>query len=306
MIILISVGIFSAALCVSGNSEIFRDNPSYTVVNKWYDKENKKISLNSFETDTELLLHTELPTGDYKDAKLIIKTENLSLSAHTNGKILFRSNESKYACFGECWNIIDVSDIQDGGRIYLQLIPKDNMTGSISETVYLTTQNDFLMHFLSENKMIAGIISLAFVLLILYTLWSVKKMLKAKRAAAKHIYACCTIFLLIVTAVTKTNLSFFILGSSAVNYLALYSAYMLLPIPILSCFTAASGTRHNSVYILQGLTAAYSLLRTALFLAIPAPLSKAVFISHLLLIASLLTIIIYTVQITKAALKRQL
>ncbi|MFR5876308.1 MAG: hypothetical protein ACLUFN_07450 [Eubacterium sp.] len=306
MIILIAAGIFSASISLSDSGEIFKDNPSYTVVNKWYDKDNKKIALNEFITDTEMLLHTEIPADDYNDAKLIIKTKNLSLCAHTSGKILYRSNNSKYACFGECYNIIDVSDIKDGSKIYLQLIPKRNMTGSITETVYLTTQNDFLMHLLSENKLIITVTATAFLLLIIYSLWSIQQMLKTKRAAAKHIYACCAIFLLIVIAVTKTNLSFFIFGSSAVNYIAMYSAYMLLPIPLLSCYSSVSKTRHKSICILQLLTAAYSLLRLALFLMIPAPLSKAVFISHLLLIITIITITAYIIQSTKAAIKKRL
>lgn len=306
MILLIAVGIFGTSLCLSDSTEIFSDSPSYTVVNKWYDKDNKKAALNEFETDTGAILHTEISASDYKDARLIIKTKNMQINAHTNGKILFKSNESKYACFGECFSIIDISELEDGSEIYLQLVPKNNMTGSISDSVYITTQNDFFMHFLSENKVKIIVSAAAFMLLIIYSLWSIQQMFKTKRAAAKHIYACCAVFLLLVITVTKSNLSAFIIGSSTVNYLALYIAYMLLPIPMLSCFTAASGTRHKLIYILQGLTAAYALLRIFLFITIPAPLSKAIFVSHLLLIITIIAIAVYAIQETKAVLQKRL
>lgn len=306
MIMLIAVGIFAASVSMSSSGDILKDTPSYTVVNKWYDKNGKKTVLNEFETDAEVTLHTKIPTDNYNDAKLIILTKDMQLNAHTNGKILYRSDDSKYACFGECFNIIDVSTLSENSEIYLQLIPKENMTGSISQTVYLTTQNDFLMHFLNENKVTVTGSFTVLLLLTVYAVWSIQQMIKRKGESIKHIYACCTIFLIIVIAVTKNNISAFLIGSSAVNYLALYSAYMLLPIPMLSCFSTVTSAKHRAIYILQCLTAAYSLLRIALFLAIPAPLSKAVFISHLLLIITIITMIVYTVQKIKLILKARL
>jgi hypothetical protein len=296
IIMIVFIGIFCTALCAENSNDTFKDNPSYTVINKWYDNDGKKVNLNNFETDCQTTLYTEIIEKNCNNAKLIIKTNNLSINAHTNGKKLYNSDDSKYSGYGEYYNIIDISDVNDNGEIYLQLTPKDNLTGSISNDIYITTQNDFLMHLLSTNKIKIICISIVIMLLAIYDIWIIKRLFISRKGIGKHIYLNLTIALLITIIATKSNLLYFIIQSNMINYICLYSGYMLLPTSLMLLYNSLLTKRKYEIILLQWISIGYFILRMLLFIIIPVAFEKGIIISHLLLCTVIITMIILSIK----------
>jgi hypothetical protein len=290
---IIAVIFFSTALFMSDRSIALSDSPSYTILNIWYNSNDKKVLLNNFETTQRTVLHTEITSKNYNNAKLIIKTNNMLLDAHTNGKILYQSNDSKFANYGKCYNIIDISDVSDGGTIYLNLTPKENMVGSISSDIYITTQNDFLMHFISKNIAVILFILAGFIAIAVNGFFIIKRLLKSKNGFSKYIYICILTLLLITIFAAKSNILQFVIGSSEFNYQVLYNAYTLLPIPLLLLSTTITKTKCKTISIFEYIILIYSIFRNILYVTVCAPLSKALFISNFLFAISIVMIIVH-------------
>ena len=133
-----------------GGAIRLESKPSYEILNRWYDKNEKKVALDEVICDAPLLLHTDLHSERQRE-KLIFCVENMSVMAYTKGKILLNETPSKDFS-GRLYRIIDISEVQQDEPIFLLLKPLDGKTGRLKSKAMLTTQNDFLLALLLKNS----------------------------------------------------------------------------------------------------------------------------------------------------------
>lgn len=152
--ILSVVGIIAFLLIIMFlfSSGSFFNSPSYVVVNRWYDDNEKRINLNEYVFKEDICFHTTIDSSKFKNPKLVVKIKNANLIARTNGKVLVDTRRNAISGYGAFYHIIDVSDV-DEGVVYMYLSPCKHKKGEIKNTVYLTTQNDFLYSFLTKSRL---------------------------------------------------------------------------------------------------------------------------------------------------------
>lgn len=117
--------------------------PAYTVINRWYDNDNKRINLNDYSLKKDVTLHTTVTASQFVNPKLIIKAKNTNIMARTNGRIILDTKKNLLSGLGSHYYFIDANNLDDG-MVYIHLSPKKLLNAKIQDTVYLTTQNDFM------------------------------------------------------------------------------------------------------------------------------------------------------------------
>lgn len=289
--------IFTAALKLSSDGEKFTPSPSHMVLNKWYDENNRKYSINKLDITEEKTFYLTLDKKPFKNAKIILKSENMLIRAYTDGKMLYKSRGSG---FGEYISIIDTEDVNKNSEIYIHLTPVSNMTGRIKSDIYLTSNNDYLLTTICKNKENLCIcLALAAVVAFLFAIGAVRLAHKNKKAP-KSLYFSCFLMLILTLIFFKGDISQFLIGSSDIKYICIYASYMLLAIPLSAFLSSVLGAKHKCLYVLEGVTLLYSSFRLLLFALLTVPLSRMIIISHLLLICSAaLPIIIFILNKTE-------
>lgn len=121
------------------------NSPSYTVINRWYDNDDKRINLNDYTVEKDITLHTTVTASQFVNPKLIIKAKNLNIMARTNGRIILDNRNNFMSGLGSHYYFIDANDLDDG-IVYLHLSPEKFLKSKVQGTVYLTTQNDFMFN----------------------------------------------------------------------------------------------------------------------------------------------------------------
>ncbi len=135
--------VLSAVLIGDCVKTVLSNSPSYTVVNRWYDKDEKRINLNDYVLENDITLHTRVTESQFVNPKLVIKAKNMNIMARTNGRIILDTKRNFLSGYGSHYYFIDANDLDDG-IVYIHLSPKKITKGKIQGTVYLTTQNDFM------------------------------------------------------------------------------------------------------------------------------------------------------------------
>lgn len=293
VVLLFSLICLSLTFLNSFENNKFNSEADYEIVNKWYDKKGSKINISNMEIMSELTLHSKLHCHTYKSPKLIIQTINCDMEAFVAGKKLYQNTNSK---FGSTYNIIDISDVTDDENIYIRLSPNEKTNGKIGVNSYLTTNNDFLFSLLHSNKPTIIILCVLCFILFIYGLYTVRLLVTSKRKAARHLHACCIVFLTMIIILSSDALLQFFIGNSTICYAIKHISYTLLPVELIGLYQSAATQKEKAFYVESTLCIFYALLRAMLFVLFKAPLENGVIISHLILISIAVQMICYLIK----------
>lgn len=266
--------------------------PSHIVLSKWNGENNRRAEITFKEFKKEKLVHTKLGRIPFSQTKFIINTNNLRFSLFTKGKIIFKNTNKRYDGFGSHIHIIDISDIKPGSELYLFLSPVKGEKGRIESDIYLTATNDFLLELICKNKSIIMILILVFAAAFLLFIAGIFGLIKKKKTAPRAIFLSCCLVMFAIIILFKSDIKGFFINSGIVQHTALYSSYSLLGVFVSAFLCSALKINSRITDSLSVLIIAYSVLRVILFLAFLIPLSRLVFLSHILLLLSVITPII--------------
>lgn len=197
---------------ITCHQNTFTNKPAYTVVNRWYDNNERRINLNDYVITDDVTFHTTISASHFTAPKLIVKTKNANVFARTNGKVIVNTKVSFLSGYGTHYNIIDADDL-DSSQVYLRLSPCKGRKGKIKGTVYLTTQNDFQYSFLSKSLPVMAFIILLF---ILFAVLFVKSL---KRRDDKLFFVSACLFFSAMYSLCKSCLIQFVSGNQPLIYI---------------------------------------------------------------------------------------
>jgi hypothetical protein len=276
--------------------------PAHIVLNKWTDKYDRKRSICFNEIEKSATFRTSLESLPSSRTKLIFKTENLRFMLYAKGKIIFDNTDKKLTGYGEQIHIIDISDIKKKSEIFLYLAPIKNTQSRINSDILLTSKNDFVLEILSRNIKEILLCLLLFFCFVFFLVSGLIKLIKKKKTAPKMLYFSCCLGLLFLIFFLKCEPFLMITSGNALGYILLYSAYNLCGVFISAflCSLLMLKSRFINCFIAANML--YSISRAALFCFFLIPLSNALFISHFLMIMSvILPIILKLCQIISRA-----
>ena len=121
-------------LCFSQN---LISSPSFTAANRWEMKNKRNAEMNGFEISENTRLTYTFKETPSDNSVLIFKSGGSEISVFTRGKVLYRGCK-KYG-----YNVIDISEMKKGSKLFMQLKPLKK-TGRILSTPKITTKNDYL------------------------------------------------------------------------------------------------------------------------------------------------------------------
>ena len=259
--------------------------PSHIVLSKWYGENGRRSALDEIESET--LVKTAVLTIPCAQTQFVIKTDNLRFSLFTNGKIIYKNTDKKLSGYGKHIHIIDISDIKEGAELYLFLSPVKGENSKIEGDILLTSKNDLILNLLNQNKSVIAVLCAFILVVIALLILGIIRLLKKKKTAPRALFLSGCFAVLFTVLLMKNDVSQLFFCSDFSRYLTLYSAYSLLGVFISSFLCSALKLKSKAVNIINALITLYTLFRAVLFFAILLPLSDFIFISHLLLIISL-------------------
>ena len=220
-----------ALMCItaaakSSGDMLFCSQPSHTVITKWYDNKGRRQRIYNLKTTEPVTLSSPIEKS-INGRCIIIRSENLKITAYTKGKVLYKSSGKDKEYKGERVTIIPVDEVKKGGTIYLNLTPVKSKTGAVMEPVYLMSNNEYLFSVLCREKaVIAGIFTLfaiGFALLIFAL---------SQRNCAGLYYLIIADLCLMLLLLSGSDLILFFIGSGAAKESLHTAMYIMLPITL--------------------------------------------------------------------------
>ena len=195
LLILLIIAALLTAEATLGDNYRFLPSPSYTTANKWAFSDGKTAKLNNLKTNKPVTVRLKVNKRFQKGTYLIIKKENLKITAFTKNKVLYKTDEGK----GKAYALLPVEEVLKGEDISLLLEPEGKAEGSILGTVKLQSKNDFFFTLLYENRKCLLAVLLLFAFL-------------CAAIGSKRIYAALAIISLILIIVTRAEFYQFFFG----------------------------------------------------------------------------------------------
>ncbi len=288
-------------LFVMGKSDsgaVLRSEPSHRVMTKWYGENGRRFSVCEATVTAPVVLRMTAET-DGKDKKLILKTENLAVTAYTKGRILYHCSDTGKALLGKRTTVITADDIKKGKDVYLQLAPAAQQTGKMLQPVYLADNNDYLFTVLARSArthLLLGVLAAAMLICLAVVAVFFRQARNCRAAYRKSKPILCLIALsalLFLLLLSKSELFCFLAGCSEGAYLLEHTAYLLLPLPCLAFAVICSG-RNAVLTWLEIAVCVYALLRLLLFGIFSVPLDRGIIAAHGLLFCSVAAGIAHT------------
>ena len=281
---LLIIAVLFAAVLKSSEGTRFTSLPAHSVITKWYGSNGRRQKLAETKVTKEITLHAE-SEFDCSGKSVIIKVNNLKVSAYTKGRFLYADTSDGKALTGTRTLIFSANEIKKGGEIHLRLSPVIKEAGSITAPIYVTDNNDYLFTLLCREKGV--IISTAIMLscALISLLCAVFAVLQKRRKFAYLLYLSALFLMSALCSLGKSELMQFAVASSELRYIIRYVSYMLLPLPLLA-FSTGITKRYRTVSAVQLSLMAYAVIRLLLFQIFSVSLSGGAVLSHLALFAS--------------------
>ena len=261
--------------------------PSHIVLSKWQGENGRRKALGD-EIKSETLIKTTALKIPCAQTQFVIKTDNLRFSLFTKGKIIYKNTDKRLSGYGNHIHIIDISDIKEGAPLYLFLSPVKGGKSKIEGDILLTSKNDYILNLLIKNKGFIAVLCTLFLVSIALFILGIIRLFSKKKTALRALFLSGCFAVLFTVLFMKNDVSQLFFGCDFARYLTLYSAYSLLSIFVSSYLCSALKIKSKDVIILNASIVFYTLLRAVLLLVFLIPLSNFVFISHLLLIISII------------------
>ncbi len=148
--------------------------PSYEILRDWKGSNGRRFDVAERTISDNTTLYTKIGQRHLKDC-LVIKSQNLKVSAYTKGKVIYSTDDSGIKLCGTRITVIPLSDIKSGGELALHLEPKGKKAKVILP-IYTGAKNDILLSLFLREK---TVLYLLFTVLITAIL-TVQKLLKSK------------------------------------------------------------------------------------------------------------------------------
>ena len=271
----------------SDDGERLGFSPSYSTANRWTEDGGRITDLSKLVLTKSRVYHLDFESAPPSGSKLIIKSENMGITAYIGGKMLYKAESD----FGTRYNIIPIDEISDGGALYLHLSPTSKMTGKITDTVRITTQNDFLFTLLRNRLPLISVLFLLILLLIAILVFTCVKLSKSERKYFKNGYLTAFLVLVIAFLLGSSDLLQIIIGSAVVRYVIKYTSLMLLPVPLAIYITALTKQKSKPFDLLQCIIVIYSLLRLLLFASFHVPLERGMTLTWIYILIEIFVIV---------------
>jgi hypothetical protein len=289
IVCLLAITSICVLFCISFITDNYESvSPSYIVLNKWHGENGRRFDIINSELKKSATFHSKLPDLSCSQTKLIFKTENLRFMLYTNGKIIFSNTDKKLSGYGEQIHIIDISEFKRGSEIKLYISPINNLKSKISSDIILTSKSDFLFSLSVKNIKILIICVLLLIASISAFIYGFIRLIQKNKAAPKNIYFSCCLIMICLTLLLKNDISVFIIRNPTIRYILPYTVYSQLGVFISSYLCSKLKMRSRLSNIISCIILAYSIFRIILFAVLLIPLSKAIIISHILLITSII------------------
>ena len=203
----------------------FSPSPSHIVLSRWENDKGRKIDIINTEINDDILVKSKLDNIPCSQTQLIIKTDNLSFSLFTKGKIIYQNTDKKLSGYGRQIHIIDIRDIKKSSELCLYLSPVKCRKGRIEGDIFLSSKNDYLLDILCRNK--AKIIELVFlsVLFISLMIIGITKLVKKIKTAPKYLYFSGCLIIISLIILLKSELYQFIFSASFATYILFFLCY---------------------------------------------------------------------------------
>ncbi|MBQ7203037.1 MAG: hypothetical protein IJS03_03350 [Eubacterium sp.] len=268
----------------SSDADRFTPKSSHTVLTKWYDKNDRVIKPLKTDFLSSKTIHTMLEKTPPKNSVIIVKSENIKLTAYKRGKILYSTEDTGNRLSGERYTFIPADELKKGDTLYLNITPKQNVTGAIKSPVYLGFTNDFLFTVIVRSKADIAVLSAIATGVLLLTSYAVIKRKK------KAVYPLALLLNIALFVFVKSDLFQFIIGSSEMKAVFAFTSYSLLPVTF-TAFGVRLTKRSKTAACFQVCITAYTLLRLILFTACEVPIERGIIISHIILISGILLLL---------------
>ncbi|MBQ9530953.1 MAG: hypothetical protein IJR70_02660 [Eubacterium sp.] len=281
VLIVISFDFFSS-------SEVLSPSPSHIVLTKWIGKNKRKTDIVFTDIEKQTLVQTKLKRIPFSQTKFIIKTNNLRFSLFTDGKIIFKNTDKKFSGYGKHIHIIDISDLKKNAQLYLLLSPVKNEKGRIENSIYLSSNNDFLLDLILKNQKAIFLFILIFIMVISSFIIGIIKLIKRDKSAPKMLYFSLFTAIIGIIVFSQNDISQFVFSNDITRYILQKSLYSLLGVFVSAFLCSVLKIRSKITIFLNALIIFYAVLRVILFFAFLIPFSDLSFISHILMILSII------------------
>lgn len=268
--------------------------PSHIVFNRWYDSNNVPYNINK-EIEKEITYHAALPKQRPNGAKMIIKTQNALLSAYTSGKLLTAKNENKYNGYGEKYTIINLDDMGKNREISIHLTPLTEDDSLVCDSIYITTQNEFLFSLLQKAVIPIMAILISAILIVYFLIQGIKNIFSFK----KYFYTALLILDILLITFYHSTLPFLLADNGTFAYMAKYLSAMLFPM-LLSLLIKETLKCKSIVFsIYETSVCTYGIIRLLIFACSPSPLNEYNYINFVLLSVLILITILHEKERSK-------
>ena len=212
---------------VSGDMKL-SPKPSYTVMRDWKATNGRRFDIAGCTLYRPTTLRTVVK-ADCGMLCMMIKSQNLKITAYTKGKVIYKTCEHGLKLCGTRITVIPLSDLKRGDELSLLLEPRGK-GGRVISPVYAGTNNDMLMNVISRERGTVYALFAVFTAIVL----TAAKLLRAKRKTAPLLCLLGAELTLFTCVLCCGDIAQFFIGSSLVRLVLYYISYALTPIMLIT------------------------------------------------------------------------
>ncbi|MBE6720592.1 MAG: hypothetical protein E7571_08090, partial [Ruminococcaceae bacterium] len=207
----------SAALVSLGGDDDVKisSKPAHAVLSHWYRDNGRRFKKLYYPVDKEITVSTKVKES-CKNRCVIIHSENLAVTLYTKGKVLYSTKDGGKSLYGNRTTVIDVSDISSSKELFLRLTPVTKGSCRITEPIYLTTNNDYIVTMLSRER---ATLTAATAMLAAIIICLIAAAVKRNKKFSPFVYTACFMALCLVNVFCRSEVSQLLIGKNIARYM---------------------------------------------------------------------------------------